>query len=110
MTPGRPMFGTCASWRARREAIGSDSVGTVMQGAFTPLQGQYLAFIRAYATINRRPPAEADLQRFFDVTAPTVHQMVLALEGRGFITRIPGQPRSIRVLLPLANLPTLQER
>jgi hypothetical protein len=31
---------------------------------FTP-QGQYLAFIRTYSILNRRPPSEADMQRFF---------------------------------------------
>jgi len=31
---------------------------------FTELQGQYLAFIHAYGRLNRRPPAEADMQRF----------------------------------------------
>jgi hypothetical protein len=30
---------------------------------YTPLQGQYLAFIYAYSTVNRRPPAEADMQQ-----------------------------------------------
>jgi len=28
---------------------------------YTPLQGQYLAFIYAYSTLHRRPPAEADM-------------------------------------------------
>ena len=37
---------------------------------YAPLQGQYLAFIYAYSTLNRRPPAEADMQAFFGVTAP----------------------------------------
>lgn len=37
---------------------------------FTPKQGQYLAFIHAYTRINRRPPAEADMQRRFQVTPP----------------------------------------
>lgn len=78
--------------------------------AFTPLQGQYLAFIRSYCVLNRRPPSEADMQRFFGVTAPSVHQMVLTLEKRGLIARNPGLPRSIRVLLPEDNLPTLHER
>ena len=32
---------------------------------FTPKQGQYLAFIHAYTLVTGRPPAEADLQRFF---------------------------------------------
>ena len=41
---------------------------------FTPKQGQYLAFIHAYTLVIGRPPAEADLQRFFQVTPPSVHQ------------------------------------
>ena len=57
---------------------------------FTELQGQYLAFIHAYTTIHRRPPAEADMQRFFLVTPPSVHRMVLELEKRGLIERTPG--------------------
>ena len=43
---------------------------------FTPKQGQYLAFIDAYARLHRRPPAEADMQRYFGVTPPSVHQMI----------------------------------
>lgn len=77
---------------------------------YTDLQGQYLAFIRAYSVINRRPPAEADLQRFFEVTAPSIHQMVLSLERRGLITRTPGAARSIRVMLRAEDLPLLLER
>ncbi len=37
------------------------------------------------------------MQRFFKVTPPSVHQMVLTLEKRGFITKVPGQARSIRL-------------
>lgn len=77
---------------------------------FTPLQGQYLAFIRAYSIVSRRPPSEADMQRFFGVTAPSVHQMVLTLERRGLLARTPGQPRSIRILVAVDNLPHLDER
>ena len=79
-----------------------------MSQGFTPRQGQYLAFIYHYAKINRRPPAEADIQRYFEVSAPSVHQMVLALEAGGFIERKPGQARSLRVLVPLAQLPPLE--
>ncbi len=58
---------------------------------FTETQGQYLAFIHAYSKIHRRAPAEADMQRFFEVTPPTVHRMVLELEKRGLIRREPRQ-------------------
>jgi DNA-binding MarR family transcriptional regulator len=75
---------------------------------FTSKQGQYLAFIDAYTRVNRRPPAEADMQRFFGVTPPAVHRMVVELERRGLIRRQPGAARSIEVLLPRDQLPTLE--
>ena len=71
------------------------------------VQGQYLAFIYYYSKIHGRPPAEADMQRYFKTTPPAVHQMVVTLERRALISRIPGQPRTIRVLLPRAELPDL---
>src|SRR5271166_6155824 len=48
--------------------------------SFTPKQGQYLAFIYAYSRVLGRPPAEADMQQHFGVSALSVHQMVLTLE------------------------------
>jgi DNA-binding MarR family transcriptional regulator len=76
--------------------------------AFTDKQGQYLAFIHTYVLLNRQPPAEADFQRFFCVTAPSVHQMILQLERRGLIRRTPRQARSIELLVPADQLPQLQ--
>ncbi|MCY1018022.1 LexA family protein [Pyxidicoccus sp. MSG2] len=75
---------------------------------FTELQGQYLAFIYAYTKLNRRPPAEADMQRYFGTTPPTVHRMVLELERRGLIRRSAGQARSIELLLAPERLPVLR--
>jgi DNA-binding MarR family transcriptional regulator len=75
---------------------------------FTATQGQYLAFIYAYTKLNRRPPAEADMQRFFRVTPPSVHRMVLELEQRGLISREPGQARSIELLIQPELLPILR--
>jgi hypothetical protein len=40
---------------------------------FTEKQGQYLAFIYVYARMFRQAPAEADMQRHFRVTPPSVH-------------------------------------
>jgi DNA-binding MarR family transcriptional regulator len=62
---------------------------------FTAKQGQYLAYIYYYTKIHGRPPAESDLQRFFRVTPPVVHQMIKTLEARGLIERQPGAARSI---------------
>jgi DNA-binding MarR family transcriptional regulator len=69
---------------------------------FTPKQGQYLAYIHLYTRLHRRPPAEADIQQYFCVTPPSVHQMVLTLERAGFIRRQPGVARSIAVLKSLS--------
>ncbi len=75
--------------------------------SYTNKQGQYLAFIYAYTKLNRQAPAEADMQRYFQVTPPTVHQMVLTLEQSGFISRVPGAARSIQLLLEADQLPQL---
>lgn len=75
---------------------------------FTPKQGQYLAFIYAYTYVLGRPPAEADLQRHFGVSPPSVHQMVLTLERTGLIRRQPGVARSIEVLVAPELLPVLR--
>ena len=50
---------------------------------------QRAAFIHYYTKVNECPPAEADMQRYFRVTPPTVHQMVLALEARGLTNEHP---------------------
>ncbi len=74
---------------------------------YTHKQGQYLAFIYYYTRIHRCAPAEAEMQQYFQVSPPSVHQMVLMLEARGFIERTPGQARSIRLLIPAEELPDL---
>ena len=75
---------------------------------FTQLQGQYLAFIYAYGRIFKRPPAEADMRRHFEVTAPSVHQKVVTLEKAGLMKREPGTPRSIQIMLAPEELPILR--
>jgi DNA-binding MarR family transcriptional regulator len=75
---------------------------------YTEKQGQYLAFIYYYAKIHGRSPSEADMQTYFGVTPPTVHQMVLSLEKNGLIARTPGQARSVRLLLSRHELPDLE--
>lgn len=75
---------------------------------YTAKQGQYLAFISSYSKIHGVAPAEADMERYFRVTPPSVHQMVLMLESKGFIERTPGVGRSIRLLIPREELPGLE--
>jgi hypothetical protein len=69
--------------------------------------GHYLAFIYAYWHMFGRPPAEADLQRHFGVSPPSVHQMIVTLERNGLIRRQAGALRSIEILVPPENLPIL---
>ena len=75
--------------------------------SFTEKQGQYLAFIYTYSHMFRRPPAETDMQRHFQVSPPSVHQMVVTLERNGFIRRQPGVARSIQILVAPEDLPIL---
>src|SRR6185312_14557795 len=75
---------------------------------FTAKQGQYLAFIHTYASLHHRAPAEADMERYFRVTPPSVHRMVIELERRGLIRRIPHQARSIALCIPAEEIPPLQ--
>lgn len=74
----------------------------------TDKQGQYLAFIYYYTKLHRRPPAESDMRQYFGVTSPTVHQMIVSLENKRFIERVPGQARSIRLLVGREALPDLE--
>ena len=78
-----------------------------MTEQFTKKQGQYLAFIYNYSVIHGRSPAERDLQMFFDVAPPTVHQMIVTLDARNLIKRIPGTARSITLNIDPSMLPRL---
>ena len=81
---------------------------TVTSKPYSAKQGQYLAFIFYYTKIHGVAPAEADMESYFKVSSPSVHQMVVRLEANGFIERIPGQGRSIRLRIPPEKLPDLE--
>ena len=92
----------------------ADSIGrpgaTAAAGAPTRQQGQFLAYISEYVAANRAgvAPSHADLQRFFNLTPPSVNSMLVRLERCGFIRRVPGKARAIEVLVPAAHLPPLE--
>lgn len=67
----------------------------------TPRQGQFLAYIHQYVQRNHAgvAPTHAALQRFFNLTAPSVNSMLVRLEQRGFIRRTPGKARGITLTL-----------
>jgi SOS-response transcriptional repressor LexA len=75
---------------------------------YTERQGQFLAYIHQYSIVNGRAPAEADMQRLFQITPPSVHSMVLTLERRGLIRCVPGQARSITLIVSPEALPPLK--
>jgi repressor LexA len=77
------------------------------QCSFTAKQGQYLAFIYYYTKIHGRSPSERDMQDYFRVSPPSVHQMILSLEKLGCIERTPGQGRSLKLRLRRDQLPDL---
>jgi hypothetical protein len=78
-------------------------------GGPTRHQGQFLAFIREYMMRNEAgvAPSHADFQRFFNLTPPSVNSMLVRLEQRGFIRRIPGKARSIELTINLDWIPSL---
>ena len=76
--------------------------------SYTPKQGQYLSFIYYYTKIHGLPPSEAEMQRYFGVSPPAVHQMILNLQARGVIERVPRTPRSVRLTVPRSDLPDLE--
>jgi Mn-dependent DtxR family transcriptional regulator len=57
--------------------------------------------------VHRQAPAEADLERYFQVSAPSIHNMIKTLERTGLIGKTPGQARSIRLLVAPEHLPEL---
>ena len=100
-------YGVISGWQGTKwdHAAGPPAPPIV---TYTPKEGQYLAFIYYYEKLNRQAPAELDMKRYFQVTPPAVHDMVLKLEKHGFISREPGVPRSIRLLLKREELPALE--
>ena len=70
----------------------------------TAKQAQYLEFIEGYTKIHGKSPSQMEIQRHFKVTPYTVHQMILQLEKRGFVTRVPGASRSLQLVSSIIHL------
>src|SRR5215813_8590106 len=75
--------------------------------AATGAGGEALIIIHLYTRLHRRPPAETDMQEYFRVSPPSVHQMVLTLERAGYIKRQPRTARSIKLLVDPKHPPDL---
>lgn len=67
----------------------------------TPRQAEYIRFIANFTDRWGYPPSFDEIGRHFRVTPPSVNNMVKTLERKGFLARIPGAARSLRVLVPL---------
>lgn len=52
-------------------------------------------------------PSEGDIADFFGVSGPSAHQMVVALEARSLLLRVPGAARGTRLRVPPHALPLL---
>lgn len=85
-----------------------DAAMSTDKNIYTEKQGQYLAFIFYYTKINGIPPAQTDFQRYFSVTPPTVHQMILTLEEKKLISRLANKPRSLFICIPDEEIPRLK--
>jgi len=94
------------STKGRPESAGTIEPTLEPQPHLTKTQGRYLAFIHRYITKFGQSPAEADVQRHFLVSAPSVNAMMQTLTRKGLISRVPGIPRSIKLLVPAHLLPT----
>ncbi len=77
--------------------------------SFTATQGQYLAYIYLYRKLHRDSPFETEIAKFFRVSPPSAHQMIVKLEEKGLIVRKPGVPRSLRVTVPRSAIPPLDD-
>lgn len=82
--------------------------GDTESGYLTPTHpGSLVSSACTTQAVNGRSPAESDIQRYFSVSPPTVHQIVVNLESLGLITRRPGVARSIEVLASPDDIPEL---
>jgi DNA-binding Lrp family transcriptional regulator len=50
-------------------------------------------------------PSYEEIAGHFGISSPSVNGMVKTLERRGLLSRVPGVARSLRVLVPAAQLP-----
>lgn len=101
-------IGTALRWLDSADPAKRSS-GAPLPGGPTRQQGQFLAFIREYMLRNEAgvAPTHAEFQRFFNLTPPSVNSMLIRLEQRGFIRRVPGKARAIELIIAPDWIPPL---
>lgn len=71
----------------------------------TPHQRKALYFIRAYCGRRGQSPSYEEIRRALGLSHRSrVHGLVVSLEARGELTRVPGHSRSLRPVEPLDRL------
>ncbi len=79
-----------------------------MTARLTRQRGQLLAYVYWYTKVHRIPPSENEVAEFLGVRGPSAHRMIVQLAKAGLLGRTPGQPRTLRVLLPREKIPDLE--
>lgn len=65
----------------------------------TARQIAYLSFIKDFTDRWGVPPSFEEIGRHFQVTPPSVNTMIKTLEARGYLSRVPGAARTLRVVV-----------
>ena len=78
-----------------------------MAAKITQRQGQFLSFILRFTERYGVSPSFDELAAYFGITSPSVNGMIKTLERNGFISRIPGAARTLRVEVPANLLPNI---
>lgn len=73
--------------------------------AITKRQGEFLAFILRYTQKRGIAPSYDDMATHFGISTPSVNGMMKTLERNGFISRVPGAARTVRVEVRPEDLP-----
>lgn len=71
----------------------------------TRRQGEFLTFILRYTQKNGIAPSYEDMATHFGISSPSVNGMMKTLERNGFISRVPGAARTVRVEVRPEDLP-----
>jgi hypothetical protein len=74
----------------------------------TRAQGQLVAYVYWYTKVHRVPPAENEIADFLGIRGPSAHEMILRLESKAILSRRPGEPRTIKILLPREEIPDFE--
>ena len=89
-------------------ARGRPSAGPASAPAgMTRRQAQFLAFILRYTRRRGIAPSFEEMASHFGISSPSVHGMIKTLERKGFISRVAGAARTLRVEVPPEVLPDI---